>query len=145
VRLILGFAMPFREKSAWISLVTTFGVYAYYFWNVMQKRGEGGPSLLGLLIGCIVILIVLQVIFHIAWAIRTPRDAMTPQDEREKLIALKSTNIAFYIVASGAVIAAAGLMFVGQAFIMANLLLLALVLAELAKYASQIVFFRRGV
>jgi len=137
--------MPFREKSAWISLVTTAGVYAYYFWNVLQTRGESGAGLLGLLIGCIVILIVLQVIFHIAWAIRTPRDAMTPQDERERLIALKSTNIAFYIVAGGAVIAAAGLLFDGNAFAMANLLLLALVAGEVAKYASQIVFFRRGV
>lgn len=137
--------MPFREKSAWISLVTTAGVYAYYFWNVLQTRGESGAGLLGLLIGCIVILIVLQVIFHIAWAIRTPRDTMTPQDERERLIALKSTNIAFYIVAGGAVIAAAGLLFDGNAFAMANLLLLALVAGEVAKYASQIVFFRRGV
>lgn len=136
--------MPFREKSAWISLITTFAVYAYYFWNLQRARGRDGGELLGLFIGCVVILVVLQIIFHVGAALRSPRDAMTPQDEREKMIALRSTNIAYYVVASGAVIAAAGLVFVGEPFVMANLLLLFLVLAELVKYASQIVFFRRG-
>ena len=137
--------MPFREKSAWISLITTFAVYAYYFWNLQSTRGRNGGESLGLFIGCVVILIVLQIIFHIIAAIRAPRDATAPRDERERMIALKSSNIAYYVVASGAVLAAMGLVFVGEPFVMANFLLLALVLAELTKYASQIVFFRRGV
>jgi hypothetical protein len=137
--------MPFREKSAWISLVTTFGVYAYYFWNVADADGRPGPWLLGLLIGCIVILTVLQIFLHILIALRAPRDAMAPSDERERLIARKSTNIGYYILISGAVIVSAGLMFVGEPFIMANLLLFALVLAELTKYAAQVVYFRRGL
>jgi len=137
--------MPFREKSAWISLVTTLLVYAYYFWNVSNRRAQNGAELFGLLIGCVVVLVVLQIVFHIAAAVRTPRDAATPRDERERLIALRSTNIAFYVLASGAVLAAMGLVFVGEAFAMANLILLSLVLAELAKYTSQIFFFRRGL
>lgn len=137
--------MAFRETSAWISLVTTLLVYAYYFWSVLGMRGAGGPETIGLLIGCVVILVVLQIIFHIAAAIRSPRAAQTPQDEREKMIALKSMSVAYYVVASGAVLAAMGLVFVGNAFAMANLLLLSLVAAEIVKYASQIVFFRRGV
>jgi hypothetical protein len=139
--------MPFREKSAWISLVTTLGVYAYYFAKVVaaHARGANGAELLGLLIGCIVILTVLQIALHVLAALWSPRDAMTRQDEREKLIALKATNIAFYIVVSGAVMAGAGLMFGGEPFAMANLILLALGLGEVTKYASQIVYFRRGI
>ena len=137
--------MAFREKSAWISLVTTLVVYAFYFWNVFDAHGMSGPQMLGLLTGCVVVLTVLQIVFHIAAAVRTPRAAQTPQDEREKLIALKATNIAYYVVASGAVLTAMGLVFGSNPFIMANEILLFLVAAEIAKYASQIVFFRRGV
>ncbi len=140
--------MPFREKSAWISLVTTLAVYAYYFWRVMDARAQGQAEcaeLFGLLVGCIVILIVWQVILHIIAAIWSPRDALARQDEREKLITLKATHIAFYVVVTGVLIAACGLMIGADGFIMANLLLFALVVGEIAKYASQIVYFRKGI
>src|SRR5690242_15569471 len=113
-----AFAMAFRETSAWISLVTTILVYGYYFWNVQGTQGANGAALLGLLIGCVAILAVLQIIFHVAAAIRSPRDALTPQDERERQIAQRSASLAYYIVAGGAVLAAMGLMFAGNAFAM---------------------------
>lgn len=137
--------MSFREKSAWISLVTTLGVYAYYFWNLLGTQDMHDADLFGLFARCVTVLVVMQVVFHILAAIRNPRDANAPQDERERMIALKSVNIAYYILAGGAVLAGGGLVFMGQPVAMANLLLLALVLAEAVNYASQIVFFRRGV
>jgi len=140
--------MSMRERSAWISVLTTAAVYGFYFWTVFHGGPTGYAGYLGLLVGSVVVLVVLQIVLTImvtvAVALRSPQDARAPEDEREKLFALKASRVAHVVLAVG-VVSVIGAMFFGMPRDLAiNALFLALILAELAKSAAQIVYFRLG-
>jgi hypothetical protein len=44
---------------------------------------------------------VLEIAVHTMVAIQSPRDARVPKDEREQLIELRATRLAFYVLLSG--------------------------------------------
>src|SRR5437868_5055253 len=99
--------MSFCEKSAWISAISLLGVYGAYFWIVWSAALTGQAGTFhygGLLIQSIVVLVIIQVVLSIAVAVWRPKDAGAALDERERLIDLKATNRAFYIVMSGALV-----------------------------------------
>jgi hypothetical protein len=139
--------MSFREKSAWISVLTYLGVYGYYFWTLagMIRAGhtEGLPFV-GLLVKLMVLLVVLEIVLHIAVAILRPKDAQAAVDEREKLIALKAVRNAFQVVMLGAVCTIAAIALGAPIFFTVNGLFLAVVLAELTRFGGQIVYYRLG-
>src|SRR5271167_4031409 len=97
--------MPFREKSAWISLVSMSGIYGLYFWSVIHARPQSGHVHFGSLLGTIIALVVVQVVLTIGVAIAAPKEAQAPRDEREKLIDLKATRVAYAGLASGIALA----------------------------------------
>ena len=131
--------MSFREKSAWISLLTMALVYGRYYWRVLHQAGGGTGDLLM----TVVALVVLQVGLTIAAAIWTPRDANAPVDERERLILLKATRTAYAGLATGIACACFFAGFQPPILFKANSLLLILVTAEMLRAGSQIVQFRR--
>lgn len=140
--------MTFKEKSAWISFVTILLVFGWYFFNAFSLIAVGethGGRMIHLLLVAMGTFIALEVVLHIAAAVLAPKDANPTTDERERLIALKATRIAFYVLVVGALLAAATLHHGADKFTMANAVLFAVVVAELTKYGSQILFFRRGV
>lgn len=143
--------MPFREKSAWASLAATVAVYSVYF-TILLQRPPAGPSqmqpYLGLLFGCVVTLIVVQIILQSAIAIAMRGQAQLPPDERERLINLKSDRIAMGVLSASVACLWLSYIIVPAAVtgsgVPANLMLLTLVLSAAAKYASQIVYFHRA-
>jgi len=142
--------MPFREKSAWASLVSMLIVYGTYFTILAPRLAATQPrptSFLPLLIACVVALIILQIVLHTVLAIAMRREANLPPDEREHLIGLKSDRVALGVlttlVAAGWLLYLGGPAFMTDSGILANLVLLALVIAAAAKYVSQIVYFHR--
>jgi hypothetical protein len=140
--------MSFREKSAWISLVAYLAIYGFYFANVAMAlaRGEADAAhFLGLLGKSVVLFVLVTVVLTIIAAIRSPRDAQAPQDEREKLIRLKANSMSGPVLASGVVIAIGALFFDMKSFLVINLLFFALVVYEVFRIAAQIVLTRRGV
>ena len=140
--------MSFREKSAWISLLSILVSFGYYFTALGRSLYDGqGPAryFVGVLVACIIGQVAMQVVLHIVAAVQAPKEARAAKDERERLIELKSLRIAFYVLVVG-VLLVAGSMHVGAGkVLMANGILLALVLAELVRCSGQIVYFRRGV
>jgi hypothetical protein len=137
--------MSFREKSAWISLVSNLAVYGWYFATLaaawLADRADA-DAFGWRLIAAFAVLVILEIVLHVAAAVRAPEDALAPEDERERLIALKSTNLAYGVLASGVVLSIAALLGDGAPFAVLNLLFFALVLATVANYASLIVRFR---
>jgi hypothetical protein len=136
--------MSFREKSAWISLLLILVVFGPYFWLVArsfsgQTHVHGGTQFL-----LILVFVVLEIVLHVAIAAQSPRDARAPKDEREDLIDLKATRTAFYVLLGGTLISIFTLHFPVNAWTLAQFVLFSVVVAELVKFASQIVFFRRG-
>jgi hypothetical protein len=140
--------MSYREKSLWIALLLDLGIYGYYAWTLYDvvQAGQTETFEYGrLLVSLIVILVIATVILESVVAGASPKESTAPADEREKLIALKATNVAYTVATVGA-LAAAGFIAYERfsAFYIANGLFLAIVLAEVVRNALQIVRFRRG-
>jgi uncharacterized membrane protein len=135
--------MPFREKSAWISLLSSALIYGVYFWSVVSAGPHAGFHF-GSLLATVIALIVVQVVLHIVVAIAAPKEAKAPRDEREKLIELKATRVAY----SGLATAIACACFFGALdppiVFKTNALLFVLVTAELMRSGCQIIQYRRS-
>src|ERR1039457_3151829 len=65
--------MSFREKSAWISLLSMSGIYGIYFWSVIHADPLGSGFHFGGLLGTIIALESVQVDLTVGVAIITPR------------------------------------------------------------------------
>jgi hypothetical protein len=139
--------MPFREKIAWISLLLTVAVYGGYFACLSVPRGSGDwlSDSFGPLVGATLLFVVLMIVLTVAVAVLAPKDAAAPLDEREKLIALKAAQFAYFALSAGAFTAIVALFAGTDRFFVANFLFFSLIAAEIAKDAAQIVYFRRGV
>ena len=135
--------MSFREKLAWISLVSITGFAGYYFWSI----GHAGPTkgqTLATLFSAIVALIVVQTVLSIAVAIHKPKEAQAPRDERDKLIDLKSARIAYSGLVSAIAVACFLEAVVPSITYNTNGLLFILVTVELLRLLSQIIQYRRS-
>jgi ammonia channel protein AmtB len=143
--------MPYREKSAWGSLIATLGVYGVYFAVLIPRLAASpgrSPPYLGLLFACVLALIASQIALQVGIAITMRHDAKLPMDERERLIVLKSDRVALGVLTTLLALGWLGYLigpdFTATRAVLANALLFTLVAAALAKYTSQIVYFHRG-
>ena len=136
--------MSFREKSAWISLLSMAGIYALYFWSLGPWEARRSGAAFGGLLGTVIALVVVQSVVTIAVAIFAPKDAHAPLDEREKLIDLKATRFAYSVLAGSVACACFFGGFEPPIVFSANALLFMLVAAEVLRSGSQIVLYRRG-
>lgn len=136
--------MSFREKSAWIALISygvVFGGYFFFLAQAWDARFAQGLSI-GLLVSAVVLLVAITVTLTIIAALLNPKDANAPADEREALIDLKAERIAAYTLSAGVVCLIGALLLGWNGVLVANLLLAALVIAELVKAGAQIAYFR---
>ena len=138
--------MSFREKSAWISFVLLLLIFGPYVWNVSRVL-EGEVEIrtaFHISLALVAAFVLLEIVLHVAIAMRAPREARAPKDERERLIEMRATRIAFQVLVLGA-LASAGLMhFTRSAWAVGQHVLMAVVVAELVKFGGQILYFRRG-
>ena len=153
--------MSFREKMAWVSIAVTLAVWGFYFFEFSQLVSGGRATagdLMELFVGCVVLTIVVEIVLAIAVAATSAKAANSPADERERLIELRATRIAYAILSVGVVfvalaspVAALGGPHVLKdptedvVLITANGVLFALIAAELVRSAAQVIGFRRGV
>jgi hypothetical protein len=138
--------MSFREKSAWISLICLllFGVswLTHVTGVAFFKVANDNPMrwFFGMLAG----LIALEVSLHVAIAMQSPREARTPRDERERLIDMKASRVAFYVLLVGAFASVGTLHLPGSSrFLIAQSVMGAIILAALVRFATQIALHRR--
>lgn len=137
--------MSFREKSAWISLIAfvlltgAFAVHTPWTLRPDPTQLTLYPLLLGL-----ALLIVVEVVGHAIVIARSPKDALTPKDERERFLDLKALRFAFYVLIAGNALAILLVHHGANGFGMAFLVLFAVAVALIANYAARIYFYRRG-
>lgn len=97
--------MSFREKSAWISILSMLGIYGLYFWSVIHSAPQAGGFHFGGLLGTIIALVVVQVVLTVAVAVFTPKEARAPRDERDKVIELRAMRVAYAGLSTGVALA----------------------------------------
>lgn len=140
--------MSFREKRAWVTLITLIAVLVLFWLHIPPARmlaPDRSLWVLHVLMLTITTFIIVELVAWIVMRIRSPRDAKTPKDEREQLIELRSIAIAFYafaILSLGGIFVTlhAGANEVGIGFVT----LLSFVIAEIVNYAMRIYYYRRG-
>ena len=138
--------MSFREKSAWITFVLILGAFGTYFLNVaahLLSPAYPHYNNFSLFIGLLVAIVVLEIVLHLLAAARSPQDASTPEDERERLIALKATRPAFFVLVAGALLAIGTIHLGADSGLLVHAVLFAIWIAELTRYGAQIYYYRR--
>ena len=137
--------MSFREKTAWIGMVSLLGIIVWYFWPFLHTGQHGTGLALGRLAIVAAIIMIAQLVVRLAVTAFAPKEAKAPPDEREKLIEMKGRRFSYAVLAWAVRI----ICFVGIAnpslFFNANTLLFSLMISEVLGVGYQIVQFRRGV
>lgn len=149
--------LSFQEKSVGGSLVAVAACSLYYFAAVskMYAGGTIDPSRAAVLgISLVVALVLVEIVYH---SIVAGVSDSVESDERDRRIETRASRNAYVVLSLGGFVLVVHLL--GNAlvdvppryrelvapFTVANLLLLALVVAEIVKYVSQLVYYRRGL
>jgi hypothetical protein len=138
--------MPFREKSAWVSLGASVIVYGWYFAGYAEALAAGNATrhvFIGRLILSFFVLTVLEIVGQVYLAVRAPKDANARADERERRIRMRAIWIAYGILTVGVWMTVGALWGEFETFFVMNMLFFFLVLATIARTAAEIVQFRR--
>ncbi|MGH7022444.1 MAG: hypothetical protein ACREEB_02500 [Caulobacteraceae bacterium] len=139
--------MSFREKRAWIELLSVAAVYGVYFFlfgrAILAARGASF-GFLAPVTGAIIALIVIQTILTIAASASAPSEARAPYDERDRLIDLAASRAGFCVVQAGVFVAIAALALGCSVAVTINGLLAVMVAGELAKSGAQVIGYRRS-
>ena len=134
--------LSFQEKSLWLMFVSLVGVFGFYFVTVLPADAANVmPHQVVLFTVAIVMLVIMQVAGHIVIAIV---DRNTATDERDRLIGLKGTRNAAYVLATGVFLALCAAMVTDGNFVFTHLLLGFWVLAQLVEIGSQLFLYKRG-
>jgi len=137
--------MSFREKAAWIGLVSAVVCFGIYFGaialHMISGRGHSAVHLMALCAGAYV---ALQGGLTFVAARATP-GAGAPPDERERLIQARSHTLGFYLLM--VLVVALGVPFhIGHpAPDLLNFAMLDVVIAGCAVSIAQIIMYRRGI
>lgn len=137
--------MSFREKSAWIALISVLVCFGAYFGLIASGLVPArGFATVHLLLACATAFVLLQAGLHLVAARTTPRDSRSARDEREQLIQSRSHTVGYYVLV--ALVLALGIPgHLGHPTPdLLNFALLDVVVAGLAVAVAQIVMFRRG-
>ena len=138
--------MSFREKSAWIFLISILLVSGFFLLHVPWTLTPSScPHMVQGLLYCIIALVVIEIVAHIVVAIRAPEDARAPKDERERLIDLKAIRVGHYVYVVGSFLAVSTIHLGANVIALGYGILFAFVIGELVNYALRIHYHRRGL
>lgn len=148
--------MSYQEKQNIVNIFSGLLVTALYAYIVYQKQLGGELDLAhdytqwGLLfvifIGVsIVARIIIQIIFHIINAIATRSEDVPRDDERDKLVKLKSTRNSHYVFITGFTFSMIFLAIGWPVYTIFITYIITGLLAEIADNGSQILYYRKGV
>lgn len=140
--------MSFRNKSALVTIVALLVASIVYVVSLLTAAA-GAPivdvTYQPYLIGFVIVLVIVSVVGRIAVAVRSPKEATAPRDERERLITWRAGSVSAYVLEVGAFLAIALAMAQVDWFWIANTVLALWVLAEIVDGGVQLTLSRRGV
>ena len=148
--------MTFQEKSivgSLVILILTFGFYSAIIVPMMFLDNPHVGAVFGMLMVVTVVLIILEVIYHILIGIPAAIRRETETDERDRMIALKSLPLADFLHGA-ATFSAIGVLVLAPMFgrsetwaifIGVNVLIFGLAVSQVVQYLNQLLLYRRGV
>jgi len=138
--------MPYKEKIAWMTLVTiaiTFG--PYFVLTALKPPGDALPNFqqLGTYAVAALANLVAVGVGHLLLRWRSPEDARTPTDERDHAIAQRATSAGYYVLMAGLIVVGCIMPFVSRGWEIVNAGLFCLVLAEVVRHLVTANGYRR--
>jgi uncharacterized BrkB/YihY/UPF0761 family membrane protein len=139
--------MAFREKMAWLTLVTMVVAYAVYFGIVGPAVGFGENRMVdilwsfGLVATAHAIAVIVGAIFI---AVTATKEAHARADERDRAIARRGATIGYYVLILGMMVVGVVMPFSDPPWKIVNTALLAIVLAETVNNMVVLISYRRG-
>ena len=138
--------MPYREKTAWLSLIAMAVTFGPYFMIVaVHPLSATLPNLrqLGLYAMTAVIQLIILGIGHLYLRHEAPQEARTPPDERDRAITSRSLNSAYYVLMAGTILVGVIMPFNSKGWAIINAALFIIVAAEVVRYGVAVVSYRR--
>ncbi|WP_138758980.1 hypothetical protein [Modestobacter altitudinis] len=138
--------MPYREKIAWLSLIAIALTLGPYFVRAaVSPPSSDLPGLDYLVLFAIAALAQALLIGSGRWYLRhrSPLDARTPPDERDRAIDRHSVAAAYYVLVVGVILVGVVMPFNNSGWDIINAALFAVTLAEVVHYACVVTSYRR--
>lgn len=137
--------MPFKEKIAWISLISTVVIWGCYFgFMAFTRMQQPGVVYFVGFFGAVVVQAVVVAGAAIVTAVLAPKDATAASDERDRAIGRRAAAFAYPVLIALVLCVVGGLHLGLNARGMAYGILGAIILAEIVHYGAQIVGYRAG-
>jgi hypothetical protein len=144
-------SLSFREKGAWACLLTTVAVFVPYFAQVFHLFARGDLKT-GSVITAFYVASIWQVLLNVvAQVVIAIRSGHEPKDERDSAIESKSFRYAYWIFALllWPIIMVAPASTIGgyslTPVFISQMVFLCFVVAEVTRYLTQVVYYRRGI
>jgi hypothetical protein len=148
--------MEQKERQILVTIISTILIFAIYSLYVYNKYIAGNPEVINdfkfwgkTFVILIPVSIVAQIIIHIVFAIInkivTNEDVPTINDERDKLIELKSIRISHWIFTLGFLLAMGSQAIDMKPWIMFFVLIFSGFVSGIVSEAVKIYYYRKGV
>jgi hypothetical protein len=148
--------MEQKEKQVLVSLTASLAIFIFYSLYVYNRYVEGNPEIINDLrfwgksfLILIPVAITAQIVIHILFAIInkivTNEDLSDKDDERDKLIELKSLRVSYFVFIAGFVLAMGAVAIGMELWVMFATLVVGGFLSDLLSAAFKIWYYRRGV
>lgn len=135
--------MTWREKLAWVNLAAMVAAYGFYFWKI-RTEPHSTPEML-LLFGAVslsqaaVVLLTLITLFIAAGS-----DGLVPADERDRQVARRGANIAYFVLMAFMILVGVVMPFGDSGQRITNAALLSLAVSETVRHLIIVAGYRRG-
>jgi NhaP-type Na+/H+ or K+/H+ antiporter len=145
--------MSFREKLAWVSLLSTVVIWSSYFGHTLGRSDVGVGSVFGSFVAAVVLQAIMGIIAAVTISVTSRRE---PKDERDSAVDAMALKIAYYVLLTSGFVTIGFIAYramvevtnpdpAGPAILLlAQLILLCLVVAEATRFLTQVICYRRG-
>jgi hypothetical protein len=139
--------MPYREKTAWLTLIAMAVTFGPYFvivaLGVLPREALPDLRQLGLFGVAAVAYGLIVGIGYLSLRRISPEEAHTPPDERDRVIMRRSTTFAYYVLIFGMIQVGVVMPFTSSGWTIINAALFTIVAAEVVRYGVMVLSYRR--
>jgi hypothetical protein len=138
--------MPYREKTAWLTLIAmaiTFGPYFVIVANGFHENGMPNLPQLELYAAVAVTLVLILGVGHLLLRRASPVESRIPPDERDRAILRRSLSAAYYVLIAGMIEVGCIMPFNSGGWTIVHAALFMIVAAEIARLGVIVVSYRR--
>jgi hypothetical protein len=138
--------MPYREKVAWLSLISIVVVFLpYLVWLKLHPPTEALPDLRQMALYAAVSITWALLLGLGHWWLRrqAPEEARLPLDERDRAIRHRSRTIAYYVLLTGMILVGCIMPFTESGWKIVHAAVFMIVLAEAVNDGSAVYHYRR--